>query len=84
MKHVPTPAPAVKPEDREDTSRERDLMLTSIRTAAARQRLITNLFDTVGVALRQKQIDCTGAMAWLREEGLLDLLPSFGPTGLSS
>jgi hypothetical protein len=73
-----SPAPQVKPENRADTSGERELLLTSLRAAAARQRLITNLLDVVGVSLRQKQLDCAGAMAWLREEGLLDLLP-FGP-----
>lgn len=78
MKYVPTPALAVKPDDRQDTSGERDLMLTSLRVAATRSRLQTNIFDSIGVALRQKQIDCAGAMAWLTEEGLLDHLP-FGP-----
>jgi len=75
--NLTSPASAVKPV-REDTSGERDLMLTSLRVAAARSRLITNLFDSVGVALRQKQIDCAGALAWLKDEGLLDHLP-FGP-----
>ena len=79
MKHVPTPAPAVKPDYREDTSGERDLVLSSLRVAATRSRLTTNILDSVGVALRQKQIDCTGALAWLRDEGLLDYLPPFGP-----
>jgi hypothetical protein len=76
--NVHSPAPQVKPENRADTSGERELMLASIRTAAARQRLIVNNLDVVGVALRQKQVDCAGAMAWLKEEQLLDLLP-FGP-----
>lgn len=53
-------------------------MLTSIRAATARQRLIANLLDTVGVTLRERRINIAEAMAWLKEEGLLDLLP-FGP-----
>ena len=61
-----------------DTPGERDLMLTALRVATTRTRLQTNVFDCVGVALRQKQVDCAGAMAWLKEEGLLDHLP-FGP-----
>jgi hypothetical protein len=73
-----SPAPQVKPENRPDTSGERELALASIRAATARQRLITNLLDTIGVALREKRIDIAGAMEWLHEEGLLDLLP-FGP-----
>jgi hypothetical protein len=61
-----------------DTSGERDLLLTALRVAATRTRLQTNVFDCVGVALRQKQVDCAGALAWLKDEGLLDHLP-FGP-----
>jgi hypothetical protein len=76
--HVSTLSTAVKRELREDTSGERDLILSSLRVAATRSRLQTNLFDSVGVALRQKQIDCAGALAWLKDEGLLDCLP-FGP-----
>jgi hypothetical protein len=76
--HVSTPSTAVERELREDTSGERDLILSSLRVAATRSRLQTNLFDSVGVALRQKQIDCAGALAWLKDEGLLDCLP-FGP-----
>jgi hypothetical protein len=72
------PLPAVKP-DRADTSGERDLLLTSLRYAAAQSRLITNSFDSIGVALRQKQIDCAGALAWLKDEGLLEWLP-LGPS----
>ena len=77
MQDVTQPSPQGKPL-REDTSGERDLILSSLRVAATRSRLITNLFDSVGVALRQKQIDCAGALAWLKDEGLLDHLP-FGP-----
>ena len=76
--YVSTPSTAVNRELREDTSGERDLILSSLRVAATRSRLQTNLFNSVGVALRQKQIDCAGALAWLKDEGLLDCLP-FGP-----
>lgn len=75
MNSVPQPSLQGKSQD---TSGERDLVLSALRVAATRSRLITNIFDTVGVALRQKQIDCAGAMAWLQEEGLIHLLP-FGP-----
>ena len=76
--YVSTPSTAVKRELREDTSGERDLIFSSLRVAATRSRLQTNLFNSIGVALRQKQIDCSGALAWLRDEGLLDHMP-FGP-----
>jgi hypothetical protein len=74
MTNIAKPSPQGKPL-REDSSGERDLILSSLRVAATRSRLITNLFDSVGVALRQKQIDCAGALAWLKDEGLLDHLP---------
>jgi hypothetical protein len=61
-----------------DTSGERDLVLSALRVAATRSRLVTNSLEAVGIALRQKQIDCAGALAWLRDENLLDLL-TFGP-----
>jgi hypothetical protein len=75
MNYVTTPSSAVKRVVREDTSGERDLILSSLRVAATRSRRVTNIFDSVGVALRQKQIDCAGALAWLKDEGLLDHLP---------
>jgi hypothetical protein len=77
MNYVSTPASAVK-SSHEDTPGSRDLILSSLRVAATRSRLVTNILDSVGVALRQKQIDCAGALAWLKDEGLLDHLP-FGP-----
>jgi hypothetical protein len=70
MKSLPKPSPAVN--THVDTSGERDLMLTALRLAATRTRLQTNVLDSVGVALRQKQIDCAAALAWLKDEGLLD------------
>ncbi len=76
MTQVSQPSPQGK--FREDTSGERDLVLSALRVAATRSRLTTNVFDTVGIALRRKQIDCAGALAWLKDEGLLDLLPFAG------
>jgi hypothetical protein len=76
MNSVPQPSPQGK--SHVDSSGERDLVLSALRVAATRSRLITNVLETVGIALRQKQIDCDGAMAWLRDENLLDHLP-IGP-----
>jgi hypothetical protein len=76
MNPVTQPSPQGK--SHVDTSGERDLVLSALRVAATRSRLQTNLFDTIGVALRQKQIDCAGALAWLKDEGLLHHLP-IGP-----
>jgi hypothetical protein len=76
MNPVSKPSPAVNTQV--DTPGERDLLLTALRVAATRTRLQTNVFDCVGVALRQKQVDCAGALAWLKDESLLGHVP-FGP-----
>jgi len=47
-------------------------MITALRAASARSRLITNLFDTIGTSLRHKVVTCDEAVAWLNEEGLLE------------
>jgi hypothetical protein len=70
-----TTSPAPQGKSDVDTSGERELVLSAIRVAATRSRLQTNILDSVGVALRHKSIDCAGALAWLKEEGLLDHLP---------
>ena len=73
MSSLSKPLPAVN--THVDASGERDLVMSALRVAAARSRLETNLFDSIGTALRRKSIDCTGALTWLKEEGLLDRLP---------
>jgi hypothetical protein len=77
MTSIPNAVAGVK-SLKEDSSGSRDLLLSSLRLAATRSRLQTNLFETVGIALRQKQIDIAGVMKWLADEGLLDYVP-FGP-----
>ena len=59
---------------RKDAPGERDLLMNLLRTESARSRLITNTLDTIGTALRHRSVDCEGAMAWLKDEGLIDLL----------
>jgi hypothetical protein len=76
MNSLPDPCAPVK--SKQDTSGERDLLLSGLRVAATRSRLQTNLFETIGIALRQKQTDIAGAIKWLSDEGLLDHVP-FGP-----
>jgi hypothetical protein len=63
---------------------EREYLLHALRLAAARSRLATNVFDSVGVSLRHKQIDCDGAMKWLHDEGLLDHVQIRSAGGASS
>lgn len=67
-KHVPSAG--VK--SVQDSTAERDFLLSSLRAAATRSRLITNLLETIAIALRQKRIDCAGAVEWLRRERLID------------
>ena len=57
-----------------DAPGERDLLMNLLRTESARSRLITNTLDTIGTALRHRSVDCEGAMQWLQDEGLLNLL----------
>ena len=57
-----------------DTANERDFTLSVFRTAAARQRLAVNAIETIGTALRNKLVDCEGAMKWAHEEGVIDYL----------
>jgi hypothetical protein len=70
MQNMHVPSAGVK--SAQDSTAERDFMLSSLRAAATRSRLITNLLETIAVALRQKRIDCAGASEWLRKEGLID------------
>jgi hypothetical protein len=46
---------------------ERELLLQALRTATARSKLVTNLFETIGVSLRHNQISSEEAMKWLSE-----------------
>jgi hypothetical protein len=55
----------------EDTPGERDLLLTALRAASARSRLITNELDSIGVSLRHRAVTCAQALKWLRDEDLL-------------
>ena len=57
---------------------DKELLLSVLRAASARAKLIANTIDTVGVALRQKSITVDNAMQWLHDEDILPLL-QFGP-----
>ena len=73
------PQPAVRGKAA-DTASERDFLLSVLRVAAARQRLATNTIETIGTALRNKLVDCSGAMKWAHDEGVINYL-DLGPTG---
>jgi hypothetical protein len=74
------PEPVVRGKPAADTASERDFTLSVFRTAAARQRLAVNSLETIGTALRNKLVDCAGAMRWAQEEGVIGYLV-LGPTG---
>jgi hypothetical protein len=57
-----------------NTAGQRELLIHALRTAASRSRLTTNVLETVSVQLRHRQITCDEAIAWLRAEGVLDLV----------
>jgi len=61
-----------------DTAGEREILIHTLRTAVARERLIVNTLETIGVSLRHKVVDAEGAMLWLKDERLLHLI-DFGP-----
>jgi hypothetical protein len=64
-------SPANKPQNNLEPPGQREFLITSLRAASARARLLTNTFDTIGTSLRHRMISCDEAVAWLNEEGLL-------------
>ena len=62
-------SPADKPQM--EPPGQREFLITSLRAASARARLLTNTFDTIGSSLRHRMISCDEAVAWLNDEGLL-------------
>jgi len=58
-----------------DSSADRDLLLSGLRLAATRSRLKVNLFETLHTALRQKHTDCAGVIKRLKDEGVLVDVP---------
>ena len=68
---VPTRSPSGKPNDSGPTG-QREFLITALRAASARALLAKNLFDTIGVSLRNRLVTCDEAVAWLMDEGLLE------------
>jgi hypothetical protein len=52
--------------------------LSVLRAATARAKLISNVLDSIGLALRQRAVSVEDALQWARDEQILDLL-QFGP-----
>jgi hypothetical protein len=58
-----------------DSSAERDLLLSGLRLAATKSRLKVILFETLHIALRQKRADCAGVIKRLKDERVLAEVP---------
>jgi len=77
MNSLPSPASQGKPKLGE-TNGDREYLMQVLRAATARAKLISNILDSIGVALRQKAISVEDGVQWARDEGILDFL-QFGP-----
>jgi hypothetical protein len=58
-----------------DSSADRDILLSGLRLAATRSRLKTTLFETLHIALRQRRASCGDIIRRLRDEGVLAEVP---------
>jgi hypothetical protein len=74
---IPNPASQGKPKLGESNG-DREYLLTVLRAATARARLISNTLDAIGAALRQRAVSVEEALQWARDEQIIDLL-QFGP-----
>jgi hypothetical protein len=71
LNSVTQASPANKPQNNLEPPGQREFLITALRAASARARLLTNTFDTIGTSLRHRMISCDETVAWLNEEGLL-------------
>jgi hypothetical protein len=74
---IPNPASQGKPKLGESNG-DREYLMQVLRAATARAKLISNILDTIGIALRQKACSVEDAMQWAHDEGIADFL-QFGP-----
>ena len=77
MTTLPNPASQGKAKLGE-TNGDREYLLSVLRAATARSKLISNQLDTIGVALRQRAVSVEDALQWCTDDGIIDLL-EFGP-----
>jgi hypothetical protein len=74
------PAQATVKTDKVDSVAEREHLLAVLRAASCRSKLITAQIDSVAISLKQRLIDCQGAMELAAAEGL-DRYLQIGPKG---
>jgi len=53
---------------------QREILIKTINTAISRARLTLNTLESIGTALRHKQATVSETHAWLKEEGLEQLV----------
>ena len=61
-----------------ETNGDKEYLLSVLRAASARAKLISTTVDTIGIALRQKSVTVADAMQWAADKDILPLL-QFGP-----
>ena len=66
MSYLASPSQAGK----SDTPAERDILLSSLRVAAARAKLEQNILEDLNIGLRQKALTCAEVRARLNKEGI--------------
>jgi hypothetical protein len=77
MASLPKPAGEGKPERGKSDA---ELVLQRLHVESIRAKLVANIVDTIGIALKQQAISAEDALAWARDERIIDLL-QFGPQG---
>jgi hypothetical protein len=66
------PVPSTDVLGERGTLPDSEFLLSSIRSATLRARLVANELDTIGMSLKRNLISVEGAVTWLRAENLLD------------
>jgi hypothetical protein len=68
MKDIAAPSPMAN--SNMDNPSDREIMLSTLRVAAARAKYEANLFESVGILVRQKALTCAEAVERLKREGV--------------
>ena len=55
----------------DEEAQHREFLLTALRAATMRAKLMQADLETIGVALKGNLIGCDTAVAWIRDAGLL-------------
>jgi hypothetical protein len=58
----------------DEEQQHREFLLTALRAASVRAKLMDADITTIGVALKGNLIGCDTAVAWIRDSGLLGMV----------